>query len=153
MESLQTVLYIRNYCILSIMTYIFDCTLTVYSNSINICVTVSLTVSCSIRLSRKMMGGKTWKKKCLKWDFVSFEQYAFRHQEIFSFVNNKIQQVEEFKNPGYMFTEDEKLDREIDVRTLNAITYQQSPPVSQPNITLKTKRPLINSTFIPTLCY
>ena len=66
-----------------------------------------------------------------------------------------IEQVQEFKYLGSIFTEDGRLDREIETRVqkANAITYQLAPLLRHPNISLTAKQQLINSIFIPTLCY
>ena len=71
-------------------------------------------------------------------------------------VNNvKIQQTPEFKYLGSIFTEDGKMDREIETRCqkANAVTYQLSPLLKHPSINMTVKRQLINSIFTPTLCY
>ena len=71
-------------------------------------------------------------------------------------VNNvKIQQTPEFKYLGSIFTEDGKMDREIETRCqkANAVTYQLSPLLKYHSINMTVKRQLINSIFTPTLCY
>ncbi|BFZ02435.1 hypothetical protein BsWGS_05474 [Bradybaena similaris] len=67
----------------------------------------------------------------------------------------KIKQVMEFKYLGSIFLEDGKMDREIETRCqkANIVTYQLSPLLKHPVISMKTKRQLINSIFIPTLYY
>ena len=72
-----------------------------------------------------------------------------------SINSEKLNQVQEFKYLGSTFTEDGSIDREIEIRTqkANAVTYQLAPILSHPNITMDTKRQLISSIFIPTLCY
>ena len=69
--------------------------------------------------------------------------------------NNKIKQVREFKYLGSTFTEDGKIDREIEMRThkANVAAYQLSPLLKHPSMPMNTKKQLINSIFIPTLCY
>jgi hypothetical protein len=69
--------------------------------------------------------------------------------------NSKIRQVNEFKYLGSYFTEDGKFDREIEARIqkANAVTYQLSPLLRHPSISMNTKLQLIRSIFIPTLCY
>lgn len=54
-----------------------------------------------------------------------------------------------------MFTEDGRLDREIEIRCqkANALIYQLTPLLKHQNIPMKAKRLIINSIFIPTLCY
>ncbi len=66
-----------------------------------------------------------------------------------------LKQVREFKYLGSIFTEDGKLDREIETRCqkANAITYQLALLLKHPNICLSTKAKLINTIFIPTLTY
>lgn len=70
-------------------------------------------------------------------------------------ANSKIRQVNEFKYLGSYFTEDGKFDREIEARIqkANAVTYQLSPLLRHPSISMNTKLQLIRSIFIPTLCY
>ena len=67
----------------------------------------------------------------------------------------KLKQVPEFKYLGSIFTEDGKLDREIETRCqkANAVTYQLSPILKHPSICMATKRQLINNIFIRILCY
>ena len=69
--------------------------------------------------------------------------------------NNELKQVQEFKYLGSIFTQDGRMDREIETRTqkANAVTYQLSPLLTHPQIAMETKQQLINSIFIPTLCY
>lgn len=72
------------------------------------------------------------------------------------YVENKsIKQTKEFKYLGSIFTEDGKIDREIETRTqkANAITYQLSPLLTHANVSMNTKVQLIKSFFVPTLCY
>jgi hypothetical protein len=54
-----------------------------------------------------------------------------------------------------MFTEDGKIDREIETRCqkANALIYQLTPLLKHPNISMASKQQIINSIFIPTLCY
>lgn len=69
--------------------------------------------------------------------------------------NIKLKQVQLFKYLGSVFTEDGKIDKEIEARCqkANAVTYQLSPLLKHPNISMTLKRQLINCIFIPTLCY
>ena len=66
-----------------------------------------------------------------------------------------LKQVKEFKYLGSTFSENGSMDREIEMRTqkANTVTYQLAPLLSHPNISMDTKRQLISSIFIPTLCY
>ena len=66
-----------------------------------------------------------------------------------------LKQVKEFKYLGSTFSENGSIDREIEMRTqkANSVTYQLAPLLSHPNISMDTKRQLITSIFIPTLCY
>ena len=66
-----------------------------------------------------------------------------------------LKQVNEFKYLGSMFTEDGRLDREIEIRCqkANALIYQLSPLLKHQNIPMTAKQQIINSIFIPTLCY
>lgn len=66
-----------------------------------------------------------------------------------------LKQVREFKYLGSIFTEDGKLDWEIETRChkANTITYQLAQLLKHPNICLSTKAKLINTIFIPTLTY
>ena len=69
--------------------------------------------------------------------------------------NNKMKQVEEFKYLGSIFTQDGKIDREIEARIkkANTVTYQLAPILAHDSVSMETKRQLINSIFTPTLCY
>jgi len=66
-----------------------------------------------------------------------------------------LKQVKEFKYLGSMFTEDGKINREIEIRCqkANALIYQLSPLLKHQNVPMQAKRLIINSIFIPTLCY
>ena len=62
-----------------------------------------------------------------------------------------------------MFTENGKLDREIEIRCqtaneircqkANAVSYQLAPLLKHPSISISTKVKLINAIFLPTLTY
>ena len=54
-----------------------------------------------------------------------------------------------------MFTENGKLDREIETRCqkANAVSYQLAPLLKHPSISISTKAKLINAIFLPTLTY
>ena len=54
-----------------------------------------------------------------------------------------------------MFTENGKLDREIETRCqkANAVSYQLAPLLKHPRISTSTKAKLINAIFLPTLTY
>ena len=71
-------------------------------------------------------------------------------------INDKpLQQVQEFKYLGSIFTEDGKLDREIETRCqkANNITFLIGPLLSHPAIPMKAKKTIISAIFTPTLCY
>ena len=79
-----------------------------------------------------------------------------KHNNLDIHVNGtKINQVKEFKYLGSIFTEDRKLDREIEARVqkANAVTYQLAPLLRHPIISQAAKQQMINSIFISTLCY
>ena len=67
--------------------------------------------------------------------------------------NEEIKQTNEFKYLGCMFTEDGKLNREIEIRVqkANAVNYQLTPILKNPYIPTETKAKIIKSTFVPTL--
>ena len=69
--------------------------------------------------------------------------------------NTPLKQVQEFKYLGSMITEDGRMDREIETRCqkANTLIYQLTPLLTHPNIPMTTKQQIINSIFIPTLCY
>jgi hypothetical protein len=66
-----------------------------------------------------------------------------------------LKQVKEFKYLGSIFTEDGRIDREIEARTqkANAVSYQLTPLLKHPHISKKAKQQMFNSIFLPTLCY
>lgn len=70
-------------------------------------------------------------------------------------TQDRVKQVSEFKYLGSIFSENGKLDREIETRCqkANAVTYQLSPLLLHPKINLEVKKQLIQSIFLPTLCY
>ncbi|KAI8504892.1 hypothetical protein Bbelb_170010 [Branchiostoma belcheri] len=71
-------------------------------------------------------------------------------------INNRgLKQVKEFKYLGSIFTEDGKLDREIETRVqkANSVSYQLAPLLKHPSIPMETKAKLFNSIFLPTLTY
>ena len=67
----------------------------------------------------------------------------------------QLKQTNEFKYLGSMFTENGKLDREIETRCqkANAVSYQLAPLLKHPSISTSTKAKLINAIFLPTLTY
>ena len=67
----------------------------------------------------------------------------------------QLKQTKEFKYLGSLFTEDGKLDREIETRCqkANAVSYQLAPLLKHPSIPMSTKAKLINAIFVPTLTY
>ncbi|XP_076069188.1 uncharacterized protein LOC143041232 [Oratosquilla oratoria] len=64
-----------------------------------------------------------------------------------------LKQVSEFKYLGSIFTEDGRLNREIETRVqkANSVSYHLAPLLKHPNIPIETKAKLINSIFIPHL--
>ncbi|XP_076057195.1 uncharacterized protein LOC143034721 [Oratosquilla oratoria] len=66
-----------------------------------------------------------------------------------------LKEVSEFKYLGSIFTEDERLNREIETRVemANSVSYQLDPLLKHPNIPIETKTKLINSIFKPTLTW
>lgn len=69
--------------------------------------------------------------------------------------DNMLRQVKEFKYLGSIFTDDGKMDSEIENRCqkANAVTYQLAPLLKHKGINMNIKRQLINSIFQTTLCY
>ena len=69
--------------------------------------------------------------------------------------NTNLKQVPLFKYLGSIFTEDGRIDKEIETRCqkANTVTYQLSPLLKHPNINMTLKQQLINCIFLPTLCY
>ena len=67
----------------------------------------------------------------------------------------QLKQTNEFKYLGSIFTENGKLDREIETRCqkANAVSYQLAPLLKHPSISTSTKVKLINAIFLPTLTY
>lgn len=71
-------------------------------------------------------------------------------------VDNQItKQVESFKYLGTTFSEDGKMDKEIDIRCnkANQVLGQLAPLLQHSTIPMTTKKHLIQSVFVPTLCY
>lgn len=66
-----------------------------------------------------------------------------------------LQQAGEFKYLGSVFSEDGKLDREIENRIQKAsnVSYQIAPLLRHPCINMHIKMQLIKALFVPTLCY
>ena len=67
----------------------------------------------------------------------------------------QLKQVREFKYLGSVFTEDGRIDREIETRCqkANAVSYQLAPLLKHPSIPINVKAKLINPIFLPTLTY
>ena len=67
----------------------------------------------------------------------------------------QLKQVREFKYLGSVFTEDGRIDREIETRCqkANAVSYQLAPLLKHPSIPINVKAKLINVIFLPTLTY
>ena len=64
--------------------------------------------------------------------------------------NTQLKQVSELKYLDSIFTENGRLEREIDIRCqkANTVTYQLSPLPLYPKINLKVKRQLIKSILL-----
>uniref|UniRef100_A0A0B7BUU7 Uncharacterized protein n=1 Tax=Arion vulgaris TaxID=1028688 RepID=A0A0B7BUU7_9EUPU len=83
------------------------------------------------------------------------ENYAeFQPKQTIQIDNTRVKQVSEFKYLGSIFTEDGKLDREIETRCqkANAVTYQLAPLLQHPKIKMEVKRQMIKSIILPSLC-
>ena len=67
----------------------------------------------------------------------------------------QLKQVREFKYLGSDFTEDGKIDREIETRCqkANAVSYQLAPLLKHPSIPINVKAKFIDAIFLPTLTY
>ena len=67
---------------------------------------------------------------------------------------NRLKHVGEFEYLS-IFTEDMKMDREIETRVqkANHVLYQLAPLLQHRAIDIKTKRQLISAIFVLTLCY
>ena len=68
---------------------------------------------------------------------------------------NILKQTREFKYLGSMFSEDRRLDREIEThcQKSNAVFYQLAPLLRHKNIPVSIKAKLISAIFLPTLTY
>ena len=66
-----------------------------------------------------------------------------------------LKQVGEFKCLGSIFTEDGRLNREIETRVqkANSVSYQLAPLLGHPNSPIEIKAKLIESIFRPALTY
>ena len=66
-----------------------------------------------------------------------------------------LKKTHEFKYLGSIFSEDGRLDREIETRCQNAnnVSYQLAPLLRHPNIEMSIKAKIINAIFLPTLTY
>ena len=73
----------------------------------------------------------------------------------FDIEGNALVRATEFKYLGSIFTNDGRIDREIEVRCqkANSISYQLAPLLKHESIPMSTKAKLINSIFLPTLTY
>ena len=69
--------------------------------------------------------------------------------------STNLKQVKEFKCLGSIFTEDGRMNREIEnrIQKANNVSYQLVPLLKHPDIPMETKRKIINSIFVPTLTY
>ena len=67
----------------------------------------------------------------------------------------QLKQATDFKYLGSVFSEDGKLDREIETRCqkANAVSYQLAPLLRHPSIPMCIKAQLISTVFVPTLTY
>ena len=64
-------------------------------------------------------------------------------------------QVKEFKYLGSIFTEDSRMNREIEnrIQKANNVSYQLAPLLKHSDTPIETKSKIINSIFLPTLTY
>lgn len=99
---------------------------------------------------------------CTKYDMrISTEKTETMVINRISTVHNikindmSLKQVREFKYLGSLFTEDGNMTREIDARIqkANHVNYQLTPILKHQHVPIETKRQLINTIFLPTLCY
>ena len=69
--------------------------------------------------------------------------------------DTNLKQVKEFKYLGSIFTEDGRMNREIEnrIQRANNVSYQLAPPLKHSDIPMETKSKIINSIFLPTLTY
>ena len=69
--------------------------------------------------------------------------------------NTNLKQVKEFKYLGSIFTEDGRMNREIEnrIQKANNVSYQFAPLLKHSDIPMETKSKIINSIFITTLTY
>lgn len=69
--------------------------------------------------------------------------------------NTKLQQVKDFTYLGSIFSENCKINNEIQHRCnkANQVIGQMSPILKCKHVTLTTKRALFNTIFLPTPCY
>ena len=67
----------------------------------------------------------------------------------------QLKQTSDLKCLGSIFSQDGRLDREIENRCqkANAVSYQLAPLLRLPNIPMPTKAQLLNTIFVPTLTY
>ena len=65
------------------------------------------------------------------------------------------QRVKEFKHLGSIFTEDGRMNTEIEhrIQMANNVSYQLAPLLKHSDIPMETKSKIINSIFLPTLTY
>ena len=68
---------------------------------------------------------------------------------------NELKQATEFKYLGSIFTNNGRIEREIEVRCqkANTISYQLAPLLKHNSIPMSIKAKLINTIFLPTLTY
>ena len=81
--------------------------------------------------------------------------FTGRNQETIDIENTVLHQTSEFVYFSSTITDDGKLDREIDKRCCkaNQVLGQLAPILQHTRMPCNTKRALIQSIFIPTLCY
>lgn len=86
------------------------------------------------------------------------EIMTFARKEITTNIfieNTKLKQVKDFTYLGSIFSENCKINNEIQHRCNKAfqVIGQMSPILNCKHVTLTTKRALFNTIFLPTLCY
>ena len=69
--------------------------------------------------------------------------------------DTNLKQVKEFKYLGCIFTEDGRMNREIEnkIQKANNVSYQLAPLLKHSDIPMETKGKIINSIFLLTLTY
>ena len=69
--------------------------------------------------------------------------------------DTNLKQVKDFKYLGSIFTEDGRMNRDIEnrIQKANNVSYQLAPLLKHSDIPMETKSKIINSIFLPTLTY